>query len=115
MLERMSRNKSLHRITIHGDTVYTAGVAAADIDQDMAGQTRQICARIDELLAMAGTDRTKLLTALIFITDMAAKPEMDRVWTEWVAPEHLPCRATLGVASLGDPRCLIEVVTTAAR
>ncbi|MBM9595459.1 RidA family protein [Roseitranquillus sediminis] len=115
MLERMRRGKSLHGVTIHGDTVYTAGLAADDIDTDMEGQTRQVCAKIDTILGMAGTDRRHIIRAQIFITDMAAKPRMDAAWLDWLDAEDLPCRATIGVADLGDPRRLIEVVVTAAR
>ena len=115
MFERMQRGRSLHGLTIFGDTVYTAGLGASDIGQDMAGQTRQICAKIDELLALAGTDRSRMIHAQIFITDMAKKPAMDAVWREWLPEEDRPCRATIGVADLGEPTRLIEVVVTAAR
>jgi len=114
MLNRMRRGKSLHGLTIHGDTVYTAGLGADDITADMAGQTRQICTKIDTILEMAGTDRHHLIRAHIFVTDMTKKPDMDAVWLDWLEAEDLPCRATIGVADLGDTRRLIEVVITAA-
>lgn len=80
----------------------------------MKGQTEQILARIDALLAEMGSDRTKILTATLSITDMALKDAMNAAWTTWFAPEILPSRSTIGVAELGPP-VLIEAVITAAR
>jgi len=115
MVERIKKGKTLHAIVVHGDVVYTAGIGADDIGQDMEGQTRQICAKIDALLESVGSDKTKLIRAQIFVTDMARKPDMDRAWLAWLDENDLPARATIGVADLGDPRRLIEVVVTAAR
>jgi enamine deaminase RidA (YjgF/YER057c/UK114 family) len=115
MLERIKRAKSLHAITIFDNVVYTAGLGANDIDADMEGQTAQICEKIDTLLAQAGTDKTRIIKAEIFVTDMKKKVDMDRAWLAWMPEEHLPCRATIGVADLGDPRRLIEVMITAAK
>ncbi|MGV8950888.1 MAG: RidA family protein [Cypionkella sp.] len=112
-MKRIKKGKSLHAVTIHGGVVYTSGLAANDIDTDMEAQTRQICAKIDGFLAEAGTDKTKMIRAQIYITDMSKKPDMDRAWIDWLGDE-LPCRCTVGVADLGDPRRLIEIVVTAA-
>ncbi|WP_028035809.1 RidA family protein [Chelativorans sp. J32] len=114
MVERIKKGKTLHGIVVHGGVAYTAGIGADDIGQDMEGQTRQICAKIDALLASAGSDKSKLLRAEIFITDMARKPDMDRAWLAWLDESDLPARATIGVADLGDPQRLIEVIVTAA-
>jgi enamine deaminase RidA (YjgF/YER057c/UK114 family) len=115
MIERIKQGKTLHAITIHNGVVYTAGLGADDIDVGMEQQTRQICTKIDTLLATAGSDKTKLIRAQIFVTDMSKKSEMDRAWLDWLAAEDLPGRATIGVADLGDPRRLIEIVITAAQ
>ena len=64
-------------------------------------------------LAANGSDRNHLLSALIFITDMKLKPDMNKAWKAWLAPAHLPSRATIGINDLG-PGVLIEVVVTAA-
>ncbi len=113
-MERIKKGKSLHAVTIHNGIVYTSGLAANDIDTDITGQTRQVCEKIDGFLAQAGTDKTKIIRAQIFVTDLSKKPEMDEVWIDWLG-EDLPCRCTVGVADLGDPRRLIEVVITAAQ
>lgn len=113
-MERIKKGKSLHAVTIHNGVVYTSGLAANDIDTDMSDQTRQVCEKIDGFLAQAGTDKTKIIRAQIFVTDLSKKGEMDEAWIDWLG-EDLPCRCTVGVADLGDPRRLIEVVITAAQ
>ena len=102
----------LHEVVRHNDVLYFAGVVAEDSSLDMAGQTRQALDQLDALLAKHGSSREHLLTALIFVTDMALKPEMNRVWKQWLTPAHLPTRATIGVADLDG--YLIEIVVTAA-
>jgi len=113
-MERMRRGRILHQITIHNGIVYTAGLIADNLDADMAGQTQQLCDKIDAILAEAGSDKSKLIRVQIFVTDISKKPEMDAVWLNWLG-DDLPCRCTVGVSDLGDPRILIEVVVTAAQ
>jgi enamine deaminase RidA (YjgF/YER057c/UK114 family) len=79
----------------------------------MKGQTQQIIAQLDERLMAAGTSKDRLLTAMIFVTDLELKSEMNEAWSAWLPREHLPTRATLAVADLG-PNVLIEVVVSAA-
>jgi len=104
----------LHGAVVHGDTIYFAGKVARDLDQDMHGQTADILRQLDESLVALGSNRTRFLSVTIFVTDMSLKPEMNRAWKAFFDPEHLPGRATLGVADLG-PRVLIEIVAIAAR
>lgn len=112
MTQRYLRTPIMHRVVEHNGIVYVGGTTCDDESLDMAGQTREIMAKIDKYLAEAGTDKTKLLSATIFVTDLNMKPEMDKVWKEWVDPSLLPTRATVGVADLGDTT-LIEIVVTA--
>lgn len=112
MTQRYLRTPIMHRVVEHNGIVYVGGTTCDDESLDMAGQTREILAKIDKYLAEAGTDKTKLLSATIFVTDLNMKPEMDKVWKEWVDPSLLPTRATVGVADLGDTT-LIEIVVTA--
>lgn len=112
MAERHLRTPIMHRVVEHNGIVYVGGTTCDDESLDMAGQTREILAKIDRYLAEAGTDKTKLLTATIFVTDLGKKPDMDVVWKAWVGPEELPTRATVGVADLGGDT-LIEVVVAA--
>ncbi len=97
-----------------GDRVYLAGIVANDTSADAAGQTEQILARIDELLAKSGTDKTKLLKANIWMTDMADFAAMNAVWDAWVVPGHTPARATVE-SKLATPAYLVEIMVEAVR
>lgn len=112
MTKRHLPTPIMHRVVEHNGMVFVGGTTCDDESLDMAGQTREILAKIDRYLAEAGSDRTKLLSATIFITDMELKPQMDAVWKAWLAPESFPARATVGVADLGGDT-LIEIVVTA--
>lgn len=113
MTKRIEQTKIMHRVVEHGGVLYLGGITADDTTVGMGGQTSQICAKIDKLLALAGSDKTRILSAQIFITDMSLKGEMNDAWTAWMPAEHLPARATVGVADLGTPTTLIEIVVTA--
>jgi enamine deaminase RidA (YjgF/YER057c/UK114 family) len=97
----------------HGDLVYLAGITADDTSLSVKEQTAQIIATIDRLLAAAGTDKSRILTALVYVTDMADKPAMNEVWREWMDPENPPARACVGVAL--DGATLVEIMVTAAK
>lgn len=112
MTNRHLQTAIMHRVVEHSGLIFVGGTTCDDESLDMAGQTREILAKLDTYLAQAGTDRTKLLSATIFITDMNLKPQMDAVWKEWLAPSDFPTRATVGVADLGGTT-LIEIVVTA--
>ncbi|WP_417813319.1 RidA family protein [Thalassospira alkalitolerans] len=94
--------------------LYFGGLVADDKSKNMKGQTEEICAKFDTLLAEAGSSKENLLTAMIYISDFTAKDGMNEAWLEWLSAEYLPTRATIGVAELGKDT-LIEVVVSAAR
>ena len=102
----------MHRVVEHNGIVYVGGTTCDDESLDMAGQTREILAKLDRYLAEAGTDKSNLLTASIFVTDLGKKPDMDAVRKDWLTPEYLPTRATVGVADLGGDT-MIEIVVSA--
>ncbi len=105
----------MSKAVVHGDTVYLAGIVAdAPKGKSMAEQTKNILAQIDGFLAKAGTDKTKLLSANIWITDMAKFAEMNAVWDGWVAAGHTPARATVE-AKLASPDYLVEIMVVAAK
>ena len=91
----------MHLAVAHGDTVYLAGIVADDLSADMEGQTSDVLRQLDELASAHGLDRSHVLSATIYITDMAEKPAMNRAWQAFFDPAHLPTRATIGVADLG--------------
>jgi enamine deaminase RidA (YjgF/YER057c/UK114 family) len=103
-----------NRGSVYRDLVWTVATAA-DRNQGVRGQTQQCLAALDKSLAEGGTDRTRILSAQIFLADMATKNEMDEVWNAWIGPnsEHWPQRACVG-APLADG-CLVEIIFTAAR
>ena len=104
----------MSRCVIRGDMVYLAGLTARDRSADITGQTRQILDQIDHYLAQAGTDRSKLLQANLWITDMANFSAMNAVWNAWVDPENPPARACVK-ADLAVPELLVEIMVTACR
>jgi enamine deaminase RidA (YjgF/YER057c/UK114 family) len=113
VVKRSGSSEILHDVVEHKGVLNLAGVVAEDLSQGMAGQAKQVFEQIDALLKAHGSDRNHLLSALIFITDMKLKPEMNKAWQAWLKKEHLPTRATIGINDLG-PKVLIEVVVTAA-
>ncbi len=114
MIQRFDVGHRMSEMAVHGDTVYLAGQVAADDTLDIGGQTRQVLEAIDALLARAGTDKTKILRAQIFLADIADFPGMNAVWDAWVVPGHTPPRATVQ-AALARLGWKVEIVVTAAR
>ena len=113
MVQRFDVGNRLSEMAIHNGTVYLAGQVADDATQDIRGQTRQVLAGVDALLARAGTDKSNILMAQIFLPDMADFAGMNEVWDAWVAPGNAPPRATVQ-AGLAKKEWRIEVVVTAA-
>lgn len=113
-IKRLHVGKRLSEVSIHNGTVYLAGQVASDTKQDILGQTREVLGHIDRLLAEAGSDKSRILSTQIYITDMANFPAMNTVWEAWVVPGQTPPRATVE-AKLADPACLVEVVVVAAQ
>jgi enamine deaminase RidA (YjgF/YER057c/UK114 family) len=114
MIQRFDVGARLSEMAIHNGTVYLAGQVPEDATLDIEGQTRQVLAAIDALLARAGSDKTKLLSVQIFLTDLADFAGMNRVWDAWVPAGNAPPRATVQ-AALATPGWKIEVVATAAQ
>ncbi|HEY1137499.1 MAG TPA: RidA family protein [Xanthomonadaceae bacterium] len=113
MIQRFDVGARMSEMAVHGNTVYLAGQIADDASQDIQGQTRQVLEAIDALLARAGSDRSKILMAQIFLADLADFAGMNEVWDAWVSAGHTPPRATVQ-AALAKPEWKIEIVVTAA-
>jgi len=114
-IERKEVGARMSQIVVHGDTVYLAGVVAhANKGKSVTEQTREILATIDGYLAQAGSNKTKLLSANIWLADMATFAEMNAVWDKWVAPGQTPARATVE-AKLAAPDYKVEIMVTAAK
>lgn len=113
-IQRLHVGKRMSEAVIHNGTVYLAGQVAADPAQDVAGQTRQVLEAIDRLLAESGSDKTCILSATIFLKDIADFAAMNAVWDVWVPQGHTPARATVE-AALATPKYLVEVKVVAAQ
>lgn len=112
-ITRIEPGKRMSQAVRHGSLVFLAGQVAADTAQDVSGQTRQILAEIERLLALAGSDKTKILSATIYLTDIATFADMNSVWDAWVPAGHLPARATVE-AKLASPAYKVEIQVVAA-
>jgi len=113
-IQRFHVGARLSEMAVHGNTIYLAGQVAEDNSQDMAGQTRQVLAAIDKLLAEAGSDKSRILSTTIFVADMAEFPAMNAVWDAWVVPGNTPPRATVQ-AKLAKPEWRVEMQVIAAK
>ncbi|MBL8674727.1 MAG: RidA family protein [Rhodospirillales bacterium] len=111
---RIEAGARMSKAVVHGDTVYLAGIVADDTSQDVKGQTRQILATIDALLAKAGSDKSKLLSANIWLTDITTWSQMNEVWDAWVSPGNTPARATVET-KLAGPQYKVEIMVQAAK
>ncbi|MSO68039.1 MAG: RidA family protein [Pseudolabrys sp.] len=114
-IERHDTAARMSKVVVHGDTVYLAGIVADNPKgKNTAEQTKSILGLIDGFLAKAGTDKSKLLSANIWITDMANFAEMNAVWDAWVSPGNTPARATVE-AKLAAPDYKVEIMVVAGR
>lgn len=113
MIERHGQGKYFHRAVERNGVLYLSGITAGDTAAGMQGQTEQVLSKIADLLTELGSDKSRVLAATIYITDMGMKEQMNKAWTAFFLPDELPARATLGVKDLGKD-ILIEVMVTAA-
>ena len=113
MIQRFDVGQRLSEMAVHNGVAYLAGQVPEDGTQDIRGQTRQVLAAIDALLARAGTDKSRILMAQIFLSDLDDFPAMNEVWDAWVASGDAPPRATVQ-AKLAKPEWKIEIVVSAA-
>ncbi|HKX26931.1 MAG TPA: RidA family protein [Blastocatellia bacterium] len=113
-IERIKVGKRMSQAVIHGGTVYLAGQVADAAEAGVADQTRRILAQIDALLAEAGTDKSKLLFANVWLSDISTFNEMNEVWDAWVTPGSPPARACVE-SRLAGPQYKVEIAVVAAR
>ena len=111
-IRRIDVGPRMSQIVIHGNTVYLAGQVGQPTG-NVASQTRDILSAVDELLTKAGSDKTKILQAIIWLADMGTFAEMNAEWDKWVPQGNTPARAT-GEAKLAGPEYLVEIIITAA-
>ena len=113
-ITRIDQNARRSRASVFGDIVFLAGQVADDKTGDIARQTREALAKVDDMLARAGTDKSRLLSVQIWLKTMDDFDAMNAVYDAWVVPGQAPCRAC-GKVELADPGYRIEVIAVAAR
>jgi enamine deaminase RidA (YjgF/YER057c/UK114 family) len=114
-IERFEKGPRMSQAAAYGDMVYLAGQVAADtVGTGVTAQTQQVLEQIDRLLAAAGSDKSRILSATIYLADMAGFPEMNAAWDAWVDRDEPPARATVE-AKLAGPAYLVEIVVVAVR
>jgi enamine deaminase RidA (YjgF/YER057c/UK114 family) len=113
-LKRHEPSKIYSKVVEANGFVFTAGIVADDVTQDAKGQTQQILKEIDRLLKLGGTEKSKLVSATIWVTDIRNRDAMNQAWNAWTGGENLPGRACVQ-AALADPRMLVEIAVVAAK
>jgi enamine deaminase RidA (YjgF/YER057c/UK114 family) len=113
MIKRIDTGKRMSQAVVYATTVYLAGQVADDTSLDVTGQTREVLAAIDRYLAEAGTDKTRILSATVYLADIATFAAMNAAWDAWVPQGHTPARATVE-ARLAAPEYKVEIVVIAA-
>ncbi len=111
-INRIESGRRMSQAVVHNGTIYLSGQVGAP-GESVAAQTRAVLAAIETLLAAAGSDKSKILSATIWLADMADFAEMNAVWDEWVDGKDAPARAT-GEAKLATPEYKVEIIVVAA-
>ena len=112
-VQRHNVGKRLSEIVVHNGVAYLAGEVPDDGTKDITGQTEEVLAKIEKLLKQVGSDKSKLLSAQIFLPDMKDFAGMNAVWEKWVLPGQTPARATVE-AKLANPAYKVEIMCIAA-
>ncbi len=112
-IQRLNVGKRLSEAVIHNGTIYLAGEVPDDTTKDVTGQTEEVLAKIEKLLEQAGSDKSKILSAQIFLPDMKDFAGMNVAWERWVVPGQTPARATIE-AKLANPAYKVEIMCIAA-
>jgi enamine deaminase RidA (YjgF/YER057c/UK114 family) len=113
-ITRQGTNKILSTSVEYHNFVYLAGITADDLSKDIKGQTAEVLAKIDAALEANGTDKTRLLTATIWVKHISDRAAMNELWTPWLPEGAAPARACVE-ANMADPRHLVEIMVTACR
>jgi enamine deaminase RidA (YjgF/YER057c/UK114 family) len=113
-IEHLDSGEILSQAVIHGDTAYVCGLTPTNRDLDIAGQTGEVLAKIDDRLARCGSNKSQLLSAAIYLTDIKLKPAVNEVWKDWLGTLKRPVRVCMGGVEL-EPGVQVEIVVIAAR
>lgn len=114
MIQRFEKTSRLSKALSAGDFVYLSGLTAKDKSKNVHDQTLEVLEQIDSYLAMAGSDKSHILSANIWLTDVGTFAEMNKAWESWVDPEAVPARATVG-SPLAGKGSLVEIQVQAIK
>ena len=112
-VQRIDPGPRLSEASILGDRIHCSGMVPEDTSTDIGDQVRQVLGEIDSLLAKGGSDKTKILSAVIWLADIGDFAAMNEVWDAWAVPGRTPARATVE-AKLADPKMKAEIMVVAA-
>jgi enamine deaminase RidA (YjgF/YER057c/UK114 family) len=112
-IRRIDPGPRMSEAVVKGNRIYCSGMIPEDTSLDITGQVKQALFEIDSLLAKGGSDKTKILTATIWLADIADFAAMNAVWDAWVVPGQAPARATVQ-ARMNDPRLKVEIMIVGA-
>src|ERR1700692_3361795 len=101
------------RAVVHDHLVFTGAVTPDPVTPSLYEQTVKALARVDESLALCGSDKSRILSAIVYIADMKRKAEVNKAWDEWVDVKNPPMRACIGVEL--EPPHIVEILVTAGR
>ncbi|MES2561806.1 MAG: RidA family protein [Pseudomonadota bacterium] len=113
-ITRQQSDTRLSRVVTHGGVAYLAGLTADNRNGSMKAQTEEVLKKIDALLKLAGSSKSRLLAATIYVSDMSQKAQMDEAWIAWIDSKNTPARACVE-AQLGTPETLVEIMCAAAQ
>jgi len=113
-IQKINSNEVMSAVTVFNQVVYLSGQVPKDATQDIAGQTREVLATIDQLLALVNTDKSRLLSAQLFLKNLSDFPVVNAIWVDWIKGCVPPSRATIQ-ADLVNPDWLIEIAVVAAQ
>jgi enamine deaminase RidA (YjgF/YER057c/UK114 family) len=112
-IRRIDPGLRMSEAVVKGNRIYCSGMIPEDTSLDITGQVKQALFEIDSLLAKGGSDKTKILTATIWLADIGDFAAMNAVWDAWVVPGHTPARATVQ-ARMNDPKMKVEIMVVGA-
>jgi enamine deaminase RidA (YjgF/YER057c/UK114 family) len=112
-IQRIDPGPRMSEAVVKGNRIYCSGMIPEDTSLDITGQVKQALGEIDSLLAKGGSDKTRILTATIWLADIADFAAMNAVWDAWVVPGQVPARATVQ-ARMNDPRMKVEIMVVGA-
>lgn len=111
---RTEPNKILAKAVEYHGFVFVQGVTAQDLSKDISGQTEEVLAGIDSILEIHGTDKTRILSAQIWLKDIRDRDAMNKLWSNWLPEDGAPARACVQ-ANMADPRHLVEIMVVTCK